>query len=106
MSRNSETLSRIRNLLQLATAGNSRLTAAAIGRHLEHLRLDGYDRVRVDLGIEAVRDASLGLLMALHSHGDIRHCRAVAIKSADYLEAVLLLVSAPADTQEAWSAAA
>jgi hypothetical protein len=66
MSRNSETLSRIRNLLQLATAGNSRLTAAAIGRHLEHLRLDGYDRVRV----------------------------------------VLLLVSAPADTQQAWSAAA
>ena len=106
MSRNSDTLARIRSLLQLACEGNSRLTAAAIGRHLECLIEDGYGRDRVAAGVEAVRDASLRLLVALHSRGDVRHCRAMAIKSTDYLEAILLLVSAPRDTQTAWSVAA
>jgi hypothetical protein len=106
MSRNSDTIARIRSLLQLASDANSRLTAAAIGRHLEHLRVDGHDRDRVAPGMEAVRDTSLRLLIALHSRGDVRHCRAMAIKSADYLEATLLLVSAPKDTQAGWSAAA
>jgi hypothetical protein len=106
MSRNSDTLARIRSLLQLASEGNSRLTAAAIGRHLEYVRDDGYHRERVAAGVEAVRDASLRLLVALHSRADIRHCRAMAIKSTDYLEAVLLLVSAPSDTQTGWSVAA
>ncbi len=106
MSRNSDALARIRNLLQLASDTNSRLTAAAIGRHLEHLRVDGYDRDRVAASIEAVRDASLRLLIALHGRGDIRHRRAMAIKTTDYLEAILLLVSAPADTPDEWSVAA
>lgn len=106
MSRNSDTLARIRDLLQLASAGNSRLTAAAIGRQLERVRVEGYDQDRVAAGLETVRDASLRLLMALHNRGDVHRCRETAIKSADYLEAIPLLVSAPADTPKEWAIAA
>ena len=106
MSNHSESMSRVRNLLQLANRANSRLSAAAIGRHLEHLAADGYDRDRVVGAVEAVRDATLGLLMAVHTERDVRQCRAAAIRSADYLEAVLLLVSMPHEAAEPWSVAA
>ncbi|MBM0203969.1 hypothetical protein JNW90_13250 [Micromonospora sp. STR1s_5] len=104
MSNSSETLvAKLRHLLRLANDSNSRLTAAAIGKHLQEFSSHGYGDPRA---IAAVREASLALMLALHGRGDVQQCRAAGTRSIDYLEAITMLVAAQNEAPQTWPEAA
>ena len=78
----------MRALLRTARVENSRMVAAAIGGHLARISRVSPDGP-VEAATDAVRDASLGLLRALHHGEDVRRARMAALRSIETLQAVL-----------------
>jgi hypothetical protein len=79
----------MRNLLAEARAENSRMVAAAIGGHLSRITREAGKAPELAEASDVVRDASLGLLTALHRGRDVNGARRAALKSVETLEAAL-----------------
>jgi len=79
----------MRNLLAEARAENSRMVAAAIGGHLVRISREAGKGPELAQASDIVRDASLGLLTALHRGNDVNRARRDALKSVETLEAAL-----------------
>ena len=79
----------MRNLLAEARPENSRMVAAAIGGHLFRITREAGKARELAEASDIVRDASLGLLTALHRGKDVNGARRAALESVETLEAAL-----------------
>lgn len=95
----------MRNLLAEARVENSRMVAAAIGGHLSRITRATGTPQELGHASDIVRDASLGLLKALHEGKDVNNARQAALASVGMLEAALpdpsSLTKLPASTPAA-----
>ncbi|MDB5559503.1 MAG: hypothetical protein JWQ36_2437 [Enterovirga sp.] len=100
----------MRHLLSGARVENSRMVAAAIGGHLSRITKNAGSAEDLGQASDVVRDASLGLLKALHQGEDVSRARKAALESVEMLEAALpdtaSLKRRPASGAEAKPAAA
>ena len=79
----------IRTALKLAQPENSRIAAATIGGHLDVITRNLASHSEVAQASDAVRDASLDLLVSLVRKREAAAARAAALQSVDRLEASL-----------------
>jgi hypothetical protein len=82
-------VSAMRNLLAEARVENSRMVAAAIGGHLSRITKSAGAADELGPASDVVRDASLGLLKALHEGKNVKRARQAALESVEILQAAL-----------------
>ena len=82
-------VSAMRNLLAEARVENSRMVAAAIGGHLSRITKSAGAPDELGPASDVVRDASLGLLKALHEGTGVKRAREAALESVEILQAAL-----------------